>query len=344
MTTSHDVQGESFFLNLRFLLIICVFAGNALEPLAGSLHIAQQWFSWIFMFHMPLFVLVTGFFAQTSLTGSAGRKVLLQIGMQYLIFQSLYSILDVALFHVPHIHHSFFAPYLLLWFLASHICWRLLMLSFQKIPPVLQLGISVLLGILVGYLPMDGIWLSVCRTFVYLPYFVAGYHLNYADVRRFFTAPVRIIAGVVSLLLMVLAGTSYFGIPAGWLYGNMTYGELGHTEWYAGIYRIGIYGVQWIASMAFLSFVPAVTGRITEMGRRTLYVFLLHGLIVRTVVAKGVYEYIDTPVEVMLIVVCAAGLCCMLTMPWVRTATRPLIEPQVEWMLKPAPYPFRRSA
>ncbi|MBE0343132.1 fucose 4-O-acetylase, partial [Paenibacillus sp. 28ISP30-2] len=90
MTTSHDIQGESFFLNLRFMLIICVFAGNALEPLVGSLHIAQQWFSWIFMFHMPLFVLVTGYFAKTSLAGHAGRKVLLQIGMQYLIFQTLY--------------------------------------------------------------------------------------------------------------------------------------------------------------------------------------------------------------------------------------------------------------
>ncbi|WP_179033176.1 acyltransferase family protein [Paenibacillus kribbensis] len=344
MTTSHDIQGESFFLNLRFMLIICVFAGNALEPLANSFHIAQQWFSWIFMFHMPLFVLVTGYFAKSSLTGPAGRKVLLQIGMQYLIFQSLYSVLDVALFHVPRIHHSFFAPYLLLWFLASHICWRLLMLALRGVPPVLQLGISVLLGILVGYLPVEGIWLSVCRTFVYLPYFIAGYHLNYADVRRFFTAPVRIIAGAVSLLLMVLAGTSYFGIPAGWLYGSMTYGELGHTEWYAGIYRIGMYGVQFIASMAFLGLVPAITGRITEMGRRTLYVFLLHGLIVRTVVAKGVYEYIDTPVEIILIVVCAAGLCCLLTMPWVRMATRPLVEPQVDWMLKPAPYPFRRSA
>jgi fucose 4-O-acetylase-like acetyltransferase len=344
MTTSHDVQGESFFLNLRFMLIICVFAGNALEPLASSFHIAQQWFSWIFMFHMPLFVLVTGYFAKSSLAGPAGRKVLLQIGMQYLIFQSLYSVLDVALFHVPRIHHSFFAPYLLLWFLASHICWRLLMLALRGVPPVLQLGISVLLGILVGYLPVEGIWLSVCRTFVYLPYFIAGYHLNYADVRRFFTAPVRIIAGAVSLLLMVLAGTSYFGIPTGWLYGSMTYNELGHTEWYAGIYRIGMYGVQFIASMAFLGLVPAITGRITEMGRRTLYVFLLHGLIVRTVVAKGVYEYIDTPVEIILIVVCAAGLCCLLTMPWVRMATRPLVEPQVDWMLKPAPYPFRRSA
>ncbi|ASR46372.1 fucose 4-O-acetylase [Paenibacillus kribbensis] len=344
MTTSHDVQGESFFLNLRFMLIICVFAGNALEPLANSFHIAQQWFSWIFMFHMPLFVLVTGYFAKSSLTGPAGRKVLLQIGMQYLIFQSLYSVLDVALFHVPRIHHSFFAPYLLLWFLASHICWRLLMLALRGVPPVLQLGISVLLGILVGYLPVEGIWLSVCRTFVYLPYFIAGYHLNYADVHRFFTAPVRIIAGALSLLLMVLAGTSYFGIPAGWLYGSMTYGELGHTEWYAGIYRIGMYGVQFIASMAFLGLVPAITGRITEMGRRTLYVFLLHGLIVRTVVAKGVYEYIDTPVEIILIVVCAAGLCCLLTMPWVRMATRPLVEPQVDWMLKPTPYPFRRSA
>ncbi|MCC3378862.1 acyltransferase family protein [Paenibacillus farraposensis] len=341
MTTSHDAQGESFFLNLRFMLIICVFAGNALEPLTSSLHIAEQWFRWIFMFHIPLFVLVTGYFAKSSLTGSAGRKVLLQIGMQYLIFQSLYSVLDVALFHVPRIHHSFFAPYLLLWFLASHICWRLLMLALQGVPPVLQLGISVLLGILVGYLPVEGIWLSVCRTFVFFPYFIAGYHLNYADVRRFFTVPVRVTAGAVSVLLLVLAGTSYFGIPAGWLYGSMTYGELGHAEWYAGIYRIGMYGVQLLASMAFLSFVPAITGRITEMGRRTLYVFLLHGLIVRTVVAKGVYEYIHNPAEVILIVVCAAGLCCLLTMPWVRAATRPLIEPQVDWMLKPAPYPFR---
>ncbi|MGG1651171.1 acyltransferase family protein [Paenibacillus sp. NRS-1780] len=344
MTTSHDIQGESFFLNLRFMLIICVFAGNALEPLVGSLHIAQQWFSWIFMFHMPLFVLVTGYFAKTSLAGYAGRKVLLQIGMQYLIFQTLYSILDAALFHVSHIHHSFFAPYLLLWFLASHICWRLLMLAFQGMPPVVQLGISVLLGILVGYLPVDGVWLSISRTFVYLPFFIAGYHLHYADVRRFFTTPVRVIAGVVSLLLMVLAGTSYYGIPAGWLYGSLTYGELGHTEWYAGIYRIGIYGVQFIAATAFLSFVPAVTGRITEMGRRTLYVFLLHGLIVRTAAAKGIYDYIDTPVEVMLIVACAAGLCCLLTLPWVRNATHPFIEPRVDWMLKPSPYLFKRSA
>lgn len=71
-------------------------------------------------------------FRQKSLAGTTGRKMLLQIGLQYLIFQSLYSALDVSLFHVSNIQHSIFAPYLLLWFLASHACWRLLMLGMSR--------------------------------------------------------------------------------------------------------------------------------------------------------------------------------------------------------------------
>lgn len=125
---------------------------------------------WIFSFHMPLFVLVTGYFARKSLAGTTGRKMLLQIGLQYLIFQSLYSALDVSLFHVSNIQHSIFAPYLLLWFLASHACWRLLMLGMSRWSITAKLLFAVTAGVAVGYLQLDGVWFSISRTFVYLPF------------------------------------------------------------------------------------------------------------------------------------------------------------------------------
>lgn len=125
---------------------------------------------WIFSFHMPLFVLVTGYFARKSLAGTTGRKMLLQIGLQYLIFQSLYSALDVSLFHVSNIQHSIFAPYLLLWFLASHACWRLLMLGMSRWSITAKFLFAVTAGVAVGYLQLDGVWFSISRTFVYLPF------------------------------------------------------------------------------------------------------------------------------------------------------------------------------
>ncbi|MFD2876189.1 hypothetical protein ACFTAO_09895 [Paenibacillus rhizoplanae] len=69
------------------------------------------------------------------------------------------------------IQHSFFAPYLLLWFLASHICWRLLMLGMSRWTRSAQLAFAVTAGVAVGYLQLDGIWFSISRTFVYLPFF-----------------------------------------------------------------------------------------------------------------------------------------------------------------------------
>jgi len=38
---------ESFFYNLRFLLIVCVLVGNALEPLVARFAEAEALFFWI---------------------------------------------------------------------------------------------------------------------------------------------------------------------------------------------------------------------------------------------------------------------------------------------------------
>lgn len=335
MSATHlNQRGETFFLNLRFLLIVCVFIGNAIEPLISRMDGIHSLYMWIFTFHMPLFVFVTGYFAKSSLTGEAGRKVLLQIGMQYIIFQTLYSVLDITVFQVKNIQHSFFAPYLLLWFLASHFCWRLVLLSLRKCSPLQQIAISVLLGVLVGYLQLDGTWLSFSRTFVFLPFFIAGYHFSFAALEKFLTRKVRVTGMMLSAGLFLVLYLGGGNLIPGWLYGNMTYMQLDHHEWYAGLIRLSLYLLQLFAGAIFLSFVPAKESRLTDFGRRTLYVFLLHGLIIRLAAASPLYDYIHTGAATLGLIAGAVILTVLLSQPAVRKWTSLAIEPPVQWVVE----------
>ncbi|QUL56518.1 fucose 4-O-acetylase [Paenibacillus tritici] len=341
--SSLDLRGETFFLNLRFMLIVTVFVANAMEPLIQEMSGLHTLYQWIFSFHMPLFVLVTGYFARTSLNGAAGRKMLLQIALQYIIFQSLYSALDASLFHVNNIQHSFFAPYLLLWFLASHAFWRLLMLGMSRWSRSAQLAFAVTAGVAVGYLQLDGIWFSISRTFVYLPFFVIGTHFSFGAFVKLYQQYVKITAAAASLLLLALIGLFGRDLPLGWLYGSMTYMQLGAHDWYAGLFRLAVYGLQFAASLAFLGLVPYRLSRMTDLGRRTLYAFLLHGFIVRAAAVSGLYDYITSPAGVALLLAGAVGCTVLLAQPALRRLLNPLVEPSVDWIISLQRAALRRS-
>lgn len=325
--------GESYFLNLRFLLITCVFVGNAIEPLIARMPAMHALYVWIYTFHMPLFVLVTGYFAKTNLFGAKGRKALLQIAVQYVIFQSLYSLLDVTVFKVDQIHHSFFAPYLLLWFLMSHLFWRLAAMLMHRLHPLLQLAASIAASAAVGYIAVDGTWMSLSRTFVYLPFFIAGYHLSADSFLKIYSPKVRFAAVALSAALLGAAALWGKQLPLGWLYGSMTYGQLHEYHWYAGFLRLGMYALQLLASAAFLAWVPKREHRITDWGRRTLYVFLLHGLIVRLLAVSPVYDAVHGLAGASALLLGAVLLTVLLCQPFVKRFASPIIEPQVDRLL-----------
>lgn len=335
---------ESFFYNLRFLLIVCVLVGNALEPLVARFAEAEALFFWIYTFHMPLFVWVTGYFAKPSLRGTSGRSTLAHIALQYILFQSLYSLMDYTLFHTPHMRLSFFAPYLLLWFLASHFCWRLLLRLTLSWKPMNRLTASILLGVLAGYMPVDGFWLSFSRTFVFLPFFIIGYDYGSSIRSRLRSGWGRRFAAIFSagmLIWLLLGGPR---VAQGWLIGNMTYMELGHREWYAGFYRLGIYGLQVVSAAVFLAWVPFTTSRMTELGRRTLYVFLLHGFIVRLAVWSGIFGQIESSLYIPVVIAVALLFAVSFAHPAVRQTFRPLVEPDLTRFSLKRHHIFKRSA
>lgn len=327
-----EKHGDTFMINLRFLLIVTVFLGNIVEPLIGDQISAKTLYLWIFTFHMPLFVFVTGYFARYSLDGSHGKKVLQTIALQYLIFQTLYSIMDVSLFQVEGIKHSFFFPYLLCWFLMAHIVWRLVMLMLLhlkvKHPVLITLGV----GLLIGYTSLSGGFLSLPRALVYMPFFVLGYYFDYTKFAELVSGHRRVVAGLVSAVLMVVLFLQAPDLNHRWLYGSAAYSELGHPEWYAGIYRLFIYAVEFIASLSLMALVPRFESIMTDWGKRTLYVFLLHGFVVRFVAVSGVLDYVNNAFGVLLVVLFGLGATILLSQPFVKQWTHPVIEPDVSWL------------
>lgn len=335
---------ESFFYNLRFMLIVCVLAGNALEPLITRFAGAEALFLWIYTFHMPLFVWVTGYFAKPSIQGVSGRNVLKQIALQYLLFQTLYALMDATVFHTPHMRLSFFAPYLLLWFLASHFCWRLLVRLTISWKPVYRLIASIALGVIAGYLPVDGFWLSCSRTFVFLPFFVIGYDYGAAIRARLLPGWGRRVAAILSVALLIYIAYGGLNIPQGWLFGSKTYAELGHQEWYAGIFRLGVYLLEIISATLFLAWVPNLTSKLTDLGRRTLYVFLLHGFLVRLAIWSGIYSYMGSALFIPVILGIAVLFSVTLAHPLVRHTFKVLIEPDISRISIHRHGVFKRSA
>ena len=320
-------------LNLRFALIVSVVVAAGIEPLTGRFDALATVYLWIYTFHMPLFAFVTGYFARHNLQGRAGAKALLAIAVQYVVFQSLYSALDAALFHAADDGRSFFMPYLMLWFLAAHFGWRLLTKLTEAWRVRYPLLLSLAIGIAAGYWGADGDWLGLSRMLVFYPFFAAGYRLPPAWLAALYASRRRIALGLVPAALFAAIPLMPWHEAAGWLYGRFTYAELRAWGWEAPLTRAGVYALQFAAGAGMLALVPQRPGAWTKLGTRTLYVFLLHGLFIRTFINIGLYDSIrDWPQTVMLLHGLPA-LACVLASPAVKRLTGWLVEPPIEaWL------------
>ncbi|TXK84540.1 acyltransferase family protein [Paenibacillus sp. N3.4] len=325
LANEDNAASTTLMLNAKFLLILTVVIANCAEPLIHQNAAFYSLYLGIYTFHIPMFVMVTGYFSKNFRLDVPGIKSLQMIFYHYLIFQSLYSLLDLLAFHAPGVHYSFFVPYSLLWFLFSHFCWRLLLLLFTRMRH--PLVFSVILGILVGYAPFTGTMLSFSRTIVFFPFFLAGYYFHLGMVPKSFAHSKKWV-GVLGFLA-ILAFLNKISVDPKWLYSSFTYRELGSTQWYAGIYRIGMYGLEVMASLCFLILVPRKYTILTEWGKYTVYVFLLHALITKTAISMGLFTHVHTTVQMILVLLLAVGLTCLLSQKWVRRFSRPLIEPDL---------------
>ena len=169
---------NSTFDLLKGILIILVILGHWLEH-GFKYETNRIVFNYIYLFHMPLFILISGYFSKKTDFNTFKKKILSLLEI-YAVVQALYIISSIILQGKSYGLSILYIPNAAAWYLLSLICWRIIL---QAIPTKHLLSkyllyLSLLICILSGYLPINNNELSILRTFTFLPFFFYGYAIK----------------------------------------------------------------------------------------------------------------------------------------------------------------------
>ncbi len=264
------MERNAYFDNTKAILIILVILGHIVEPWRDSVYGCKVAYLFIYSFHIPVFVFITGYFAKYI--KNFKPKEIKYLGL-FVIFTFLYLPFTKRIFLT-----NLIIPYWILWYLISLVCWYLLLPIFKRLRhPIL---ISLIIAITAGYIHQIGYVASISRTLVFLPFFLAGYYLD-KDKFKVLTKEKAIAIMAIALVSLVILGHS---IDHRWLWGSFSYASLNHPEWFAGVYRLGVYAIAVVVGLSFFSLIPQTKRFYSCIGRYTLWIYLIHGLLIKAAI------------------------------------------------------------
>ncbi|MDR6998396.1 acyltransferase family protein [Neobacillus niacini] len=316
-----------FFDNAKFVLIFLVVFGHVISPLKKDDGFLFTLYTVIFLFHMPAFILISGYFAKGYRKKGYLLKTIKKILLPYIIFQIIYSIFYFISGQEKTFEIDFLHPHWSLWFLLSMFCWNVMLYLFARYRWY-GFFISVILGIAIGYIDSIGSFLSLSRTFVFFPYFLLGFLLDKEMLTRLIrTKFSRPVGFAVILLIIVLFAIGFPKEAVPWLLGDTSYAHMGKEQFTDGLLRAGQYSLTLVVVFGFLALIPSNRFKLTKIGERTLYVYLFHGFILKSIQSFLPDESLNLVSDhYVLLIIFSLILCIGLGSYLIKKYTSPLVE------------------
>ncbi|MFC4058509.1 acyltransferase family protein [Planomonospora corallina] len=316
---------DPFFDNAKFLAITLVVSGHLIEDLR-DVAVAHAAYSYVYVFHMPLFIVLSGYLSR-NFTFSSGkaRKLISALAVPYVLFELAYSLPRLVLYGKLEI--SLLDPYYLTWFLMSLFLWRLSTPVWQQLrwPLAVAVGLSLLSG--TSALPDE---LSMNRTLGLLPFYVLGLMLRPEHFELLRRRGVRI-AGAVTLAAGAVSALAVHGsVKTEWIRWRHANEAIGVDDLTGSLIRLGLLAAGALLVAAFLAVTPSRRTWYSGLGAATMYAYLLHGFVVKA--AERFYgDWAATPPGVAVVAASGVGLAALLCSPPVRRAARWAVEPRMDW-------------
>lgn len=334
--------------NARWIAITLMVIGHAILKLISESDVAYSVYLFIYAFHVPVFVAVSGYFAKSGPPGVRQlQRLITDLVLPYLFFETIWTTIRWLLggnFWLDYSSASW-----TLWFLISLTVWRL------ALPLIVLLRYPLLISILVsvgaGYIPDIDPTFALSRTFGLLPFFVFGWKLRQLQVTaRWLTLStgdvLRWRAGALGLfgaLAIVVVGAieplRQFQIRRFLLY-NESYPVLGYDEFWAGGVRLALILLGFAFTVAFLLLMPRRTTWYTSLGAATMYIYLLHSFLLYPLRESGVLEGPQPWWVLPAMILLSIAISIALSLPFVLRAFHPLVQPRARWLFRqrePAP-------
>lgn len=193
---------------LKFLLILLVVFGHL--PSFTSSAFCADVARWIYAFHMPLFVLLSGYFTSQSQNTAKQRHWQKHTLLTFLVMQALLIAVHSC---IDNFYWSYLTrPLLALWYLLSLLYWRSLYWWFgQKLSDATLLLGSLVLLIAAAFVPITTAF-AFQRTFLFLPFFVCGIIIR----RHHLLERISRLPLWMAIVLLGLSSWAAFRLPGLW--------------------------------------------------------------------------------------------------------------------------------
>lgn len=268
---------------IKGILITLVVFGHIIES-----HIDKPLelgiYNTIYSFHMPLFVLISGYFFNPFSSVKKNLINSLHLFETYLVFQTINLILMwKGGGHITPM--SIFLPSWTLWYLLALAAWRVMTTIGSKIIPrqnffVIIFTVAIIVSIFAGFIPLSAEF-SVQRIFYYYPIFLIGVLIRIKGLElTLIESKTPIIGGGILLTISILVLLfSYTDIT----FDNIRFGFFGYRSYEtpADIYKkLGfmIIGI----SLSLILFTTIRTIKLFAIiGTCTLPIYIMHVFCVR---------------------------------------------------------------
>lgn len=262
--------------NVRLILILCVVIGHTIKPFTSFTVSAKNLYYYIYLFHMPAFILVSGMFSKHAIHTKRYDRVfgflVLYFAVKFLGFFS-----EIAAYGKTRL--SLFNETGVAWYALAIFFYYLAMMFLAQFKKSYVLVLSLVVGCLSGYARDTGSHLALMRVLNFFPYFVIGYYLKQETVAAFTAKKsVKLCAAVILVALFVL--TYRYSEELNWtlqfLKGRATFRRIPYFPEWGVLWRLLQYAVALLMTFSIIALAPSKKNPLSYIGARTLSVYALH--------------------------------------------------------------------
>ncbi len=294
------MKKERLFIidNMKGILIILTVLGHLLSQCLHDYFPTDLAYIFIYLFHMPAFCLLSGFFSKnlTKDRKTCFRKLIIP----YIIIYGLWYLYYLFVWD-KNPSFNLFSPGYAQWYLLSLITWKLVTELFVKLKrPIL---ISVILALLVGLIDGIGTDFSLSRTIVFFPFYLIGHYLTTEHINKIKSYNPLYAVGSLVFVLVVALIYNVASLPMSMLYARGSY-ELSNSNDIEGIIiRLLIYGIGVLATLAIINLTPNKKMKLTQIGVNSLIVLILHVYIIRCITFTDLFASFNLTETIIFIII-----------------------------------------
>jgi fucose 4-O-acetylase-like acetyltransferase len=306
--------------NAKTVLVVLVVVGHSLVLLPAQEE-RNRLYDFIYYWHMPAFVLVSGYLSRGF---RYDRKHLTQLVTMFVVPYVIFSwLMAMWRIHVTHEVAGFDSIWLNprwpMWYLCAMIMWRLLTPLLRSHPAMILIAIAA--SVTGGHWSVE--LFDINRTIGFLPFFTIGLHLGAREMGwlRSPWSRVPAIAFFAFLALWIVPRTDRYWSTS-WMFFRDSFEMLDVDPTTGMVLQFCLIVIGLCGALSALALIPRRWTFLAPMGAYTIVVYLLHGFVIRWLAGWGWAEKVPLTGVAQLLVTVALAIGLGLLLGWPPLARR----------------------